>query len=42
MYAAMEPEEARLIQFNSIKKIVCIALPYRISITGGPAQFSIY
>ena len=30
------------LQFNSIQKIICIALPYRISITGGPAQFSIY
>ena len=28
--------------FNSIQKIICIALSYRISITGGPAQFSIY
>ena len=27
---------------NSIQKIICIALRYRISITGGPAQFSIY
>ena len=25
-----------VVQFNSIQKIICIALPYRISITGGP------
>ena len=29
------------IQFNSIQKIICIALHYRKSITGGLAQFSI-
>ena len=37
-----EKESVSRMQFNSIQKIICIALPYRISITGGPAQFSIY
>ena len=33
---------ANSIQFNySIQKIICIALPYRISITGGPAQLTV-
>ena len=41
-FSAIIVTDSHRFQLNSIQNIICIALPYRMSITGRLAQFSIW